>query len=108
MKKIIKLESTTERAFVNFVQLLGYSAIKIQKRGWPDRLVTLENGYAFYIEFKRAGKKAESLQEYTHNKIRNKGFHVYVCDNITHAKRVLAHEEIVCIKFVKKSWEYNN
>lgn len=105
MKKVIRLESSIERSFVAHAQLLGYSAIKIQKRSWPDRLVTLENGYSFYIEFKRAGKKAEALQEYTHNKIRGKGFHVYVIDNIAQAKRVLVYEEMVVRRFVQKSLE---
>ena len=97
MANTLKLESSTENAFVKWVTGEGYNAIKLNKVGWPDRLVVLENGYCFYIEFKRCVKtsglrQGEKYQNYIHKKLRLRGFHVYLLDSIKEAKKVLNYE----------------
>ncbi len=94
MKRILKLESSTERSFSEVVENSGYKDVKIRLKGWPDRLILLNNGYSFYIEFKREGKRPSKLQLYTHKQLRALGFHVYVCDNLVHAKCILMYEEM--------------
>jgi len=85
-------ESSIERRFCDFVKDAGFVAIKIMRKGWPDRLIQLSNGYGFYIEFKRKGKGAEKLQLHTHDKLRKKGNHVYVCDTLQQAKELFEYE----------------
>ncbi len=94
MKQIIKLESSTESAYVEWVELFGYECLKIKKVGYPDRLTTLSNGYGFYIEFKRQGEKPDKIQLHIHIKLRKKGYHVYVCDSLQAAKSALIYEEL--------------
>ena len=99
MDSILKLESSTEMTFIKWVNKQGYDAIKVVKRGWPDRLIVLNFGYAFYIEFKREGKadrfgkrKGEKFQKHTHKDLRKRGTHVYLVDNIYQAKEIFSYE----------------
>ena len=96
---LIKLESSTEIVFVKWVSMQNCDAIKVNKRSWPDRLVVLNWGYSFYIEFKREGKadkfgkrKGEKFQKHTHNELRKRGVHVYLVDDIHQAKEVFRYE----------------
>ena len=97
MADILKLESSTENSFVKWVTNQKYEAIKINKRGWPDRLVVLNSGYSFYIEFKRCEKtfglrQGEKYQNYIHKVLRARGFHVYLIDDIKEAKKIFNYE----------------
>lgn len=105
MPEILKLETSAESSYVKWVDKQGYIAIKINKRGWPDRITILDYGYSFYIEFKRENKKdkfgkrvGEKLQKYRHNELRKKGVHVYLVDNIYDAKDIFKYE----LEFSKK------
>ena len=97
MPELLKLETSTETSYVNFVSKEGCDAIKINKRGWPDRLTVLNNGYSFYIEFKRCVKtsglrQGEKYQNYIHKTLRARGFHVYLIDDIKEAKKIFKYE----------------
>ena len=99
MAEILKLETSTEMTFVKWVTKQGFDAIKVNKRSWPDRLIVLNWGYSFYIEFKRDGKadkfgkrKGEKFQQYTHNELRKRGIHVYLVDDIYQAKDIFKYE----------------
>ena len=93
MAEFKKLESATENPAVKYCELLGYNAIKINKRSWPDRLIMLDNGYGFYVEFKREGKGPRKFQRHTHTQLRNKGAHVYAqVDSLEWFKKIIAHE----------------
>ena len=97
MAELLKLESSTENSYVKWVDDQGCDAIKINKRGWPDRLTVLNNGYSFYIEFKRCVKtsglrQGEKYQNYIHKTLRARGFHVYLIDDIKEAKKVFKYE----------------
>lgn len=87
-----KKETVLENRFVRYVCKLGYDCIKMHRRGMPDRLISLTNGYHFYIEFKRKGEEPTKLQIYTHDCLRNSGHHVYVCDVFEDAKAILEYE----------------
>lgn len=97
MAEILKLESSTEGHFVKWVSKQGHEAIKINKRGWPDRVIVLSNGYSFYIEFKRCVKtsglrQGEKYQCYIHKLLRAKGAHVYLVDDVKEAKKIFEYE----------------
>jgi len=97
----LKLESVTENAYVDYVEEQGFNAIKINKRSWPDRYTALLNGYGFYIEFKRNNKRfgkrvGEKFQAYTHDKLRKRGFHVYLVDSLEQAKTIFEYELAWC------------
>ena len=96
---LLKLESSDEMTFVKWVDKQDCDAIKVNKRSWPDRLIVLNWGYSFYIEFKREGKaekfgkrKGEKFQKHTHNKLRKRGIHVYLVDDIYQAKEIFKYE----------------
>jgi len=99
MASLLKLETSTESSYVKWVSKQGYEAIKVNKRGWPDRLTVLDYGYSFYIEFKREGKvdkfgkrKGEKMQKFRHDELRKRGIHVYLVDDIFAAKEILNYE----------------
>ena len=100
-------ESKTETNFCNYVQSLGYlRPIKLHTRGWNDRVIFLEKGYCFFIEFKankhRFGKRTgEKLQKYRHEQLDLHGFNTYVCDDLQTAFEILDFE-IKVSKGIKK------
>jgi len=61
-------------------------------RNWPDRMILLGHGYIFYIEFKVPDENPRKAQWYRIRKLRERGYHVYVCDNLIEAKRILKYE----------------
>lgn len=106
MDNTTPLESKTENKYVSFVDKLGYDALKINKVGWPDRLTVLNNGYSFYIEFKRNTKtfgkrQGEKYQNYIHKKLRAKGTHVYLVDTFLEAKEIFEYELIISTQISK-------
>jgi hypothetical protein len=87
-------EDVIERHLLKWVKFLGGITFKMRfMRGWPDRLVLLPNGRWFFVELKRpVGGKFEPLQERTHDKLRKRGFVVYVWKNkeeVDHAMSAL-------------------
>ena len=97
--ELLKLETSDETTYVNWVTKQGFDCLKVHKRSWPDRLTVLNWGYSFYIEFKREGKadkfgkrKGEKFQKYTHGELRKRGIHVYLVDDIYQAKAIFKHE----------------
>lgn len=75
-------ESQIEARWCDWAADNDIIAIKMYNRGWPDRLVLLENGRSFFIEFKRdSSEKPRKLQLYVHALLRKKGFNVYVCSS---------------------------
>lgn len=55
----------------------------------PDRVFYPGHGLAFFIEFKRKGRVATPKQEREHARLRNRGFDVYVVDNVEDGMRVI-------------------
>ena len=58
-------------------------------RGWPDRIVPLENGEVLWVELKRPGGKLSALQAKVHNDLDKLGHKVYVIDSKEGINRVL-------------------
>jgi hypothetical protein len=58
-------------------------------RGWPDRIVPLENGEVLWVELKRPGGKLSALQAKVHNDLDKLGHKVYVIDSKEGIDRVL-------------------
>lgn len=89
-----RLESSEEKDFHRWCVSLGYLCKKMKTatdRGWPDRMVMVSDKIIF-IEFKREGKKPTRYQEYIHNNIRMKGFHVYIAFSNKHAQEIVLNE----------------
>lgn len=92
MKKKLPLESSIERKYVSWCAEQGLLQTKLQKNGWPDRQIFLGIGYSFFIEFKRPGEKPSALQLWVHQLLKEKGYNVYVCDNVEEAIRLTKAE----------------
>ena len=58
-------------------------------RGWPDRIVALENGEVLWIELKRPGGKLSALQAKVHTELDKLGHKVYVVYSKEDIDRVL-------------------
>jgi len=86
-------ESSVEQELVAAADAAGGIAVKLNlrgRRGWPDRLVLLPGGVAFFVELKRPGEQAQPLQRHVHNRIRRLGFVVIVVDSVADARRIVA------------------
>lgn len=90
-----KVEKVAEDQFVEEAFRRGYLALKMEIpgwRNWPDRQVLLGHGYVFFIEFKREGEEPRAGQVFRHQKLREKGYTVYVCDTLADALESLEIE----------------
>jgi Holliday junction resolvase len=99
-------ETAAERKFVKHVEEDGNVAIKLNlhgRRGWPDRLVVIENGRCFFLEFKRKGvkigkRKGEKLQLYIHKELMEKGHAIYSVDDCEEAIKIYEKEKALAAK----------
>lgn len=85
-----RLETSHEKGYMRWLdQFVYWEAIKIYRRGWPDRLVIGPGPVMFWIEFKRdVSEDLRKLQKHTRNFLITLGFIVYVCRSTTEAKEV--------------------
>lgn len=58
-------------------------------RGWPDRIVALENGEVLWVELKRPGGKLSPLQVKVHEDLGKLGHKVHVVYSKEDIDRVL-------------------
>lgn len=68
----------------------GWEVVKIiicSKPGWPD-MQAYKKKRAIFIEAKAPKKKAEPLQGYRHECLRNQGFEVYVTPTWDEYKKI--------------------
>ena len=61
-------------------------------RGWPDRIIMGKGGNVFFIEFKAPGEPMRPLQEYRKGMLEDKGFRVYLCDDVNVGKSIVDAE----------------
>lgn len=90
-----KVEKVAEDQFVEEAFRRGILAVKMEIpgwRNWPDRQVLLGHGYVYFIEFKRENEVPRSGQLYRHQKLREKGYTVYVCYTLADALESLETE----------------
>jgi len=88
------LEESIENSFCDYVEKrTGIRPLKIHKRGWPDRLVSVGDSRYIWIEFKR-NKNIEprKLQKYIHNYLRVRREKVYVCGDKNEAIQIFEKE----------------
>lgn len=85
-----RLETSHEKSYMRWLDRFVYwKAIKINRRGWPDRLVIGPGPTTFFIEFKRdIDEDLRKLQRYIGNLLIRMGFNVYVCRSAKEAKEV--------------------
>ena len=77
-------ESDIEHYLCQQVALRNGIAFKFtspQRCNVPDRICLLPDGHIIFVELKAPGKKANDGQLREHNRIRNLGFAVNVCDS---------------------------
>jgi hypothetical protein len=82
------LETSHETGFVKWLDTYAqWEAIKIYRRGWPDRLVIGPGPVVFFIEFKRdVNEDLRKLQKHVREFLITIGFNVYVCRSAKEAK----------------------
>jgi len=94
--KSVVREKDIEQSFVSYVENRGDICLKIGNnacKGYPDRLVLMDGGKLFFIEFKKPGEKPTKYQEHIHVKLRDLGFSVYWSDNLIESKAIYNMEK---------------
>ena len=84
-------ESLIEKAVSDYGRSKGWIVWKFRSpanKAVPDRIF-LRSEVTFFIEFKATGKKPTKLQLWTHEKLRDQGFKVYVVDDIDQGKQII-------------------
>ena len=79
-------EAKVETRLRNRVKSLGGVAVKFAApgyRSWPDRLVLMPGGEAYFVELKAPGKKPTPQQLLRHQMLLGLGFPVTVLDSTT-------------------------
>lgn len=88
----VLLERDLERYFTQQCKKYGLMSLKLHvrfARGWPDRIVALENGEVLWVELKRPGGKVSALQAKVHADLAKIGHHVHVLNSKEGIDRVL-------------------
>ena len=88
----VLLERDLERYFSAQCNKHGIMTLKLHvrfARGWPDRIVALENGEVLWVELKRPGGKVSALQAKVHNDLAKIGHSVCIVDSKEGIDRVL-------------------
>ena len=79
------LEKDVEAHLVEGVKRLGGVAYKFTspgRRNVPDRICVLPGGRIVFVELKAPGKKPTAGQAREHQRLRDLGQEVVVCDNV--------------------------
>lgn len=91
-KKSQITEADIEGDYVKYAKNKGCKALKLiflNKKGFPDRTTLCPGGRAFFIEFKRKGKKQSPAQKIVQKLLVELGFEYYVCDEKGQAEKIL-------------------
>lgn len=78
-------EKYLERKLVERIKAHGGLCLKfasVTEAGYPDRLCLMPHGRALWVELKTTGRKPTKLQEIRHQELRERGFAVYVVDDM--------------------------
>lgn len=84
-KRYEKSEKWLERQLVMKIAARGGVTLKYSnanRTGYPDRLVLMPGGRAYFVELKSAGKKPTRLQRLRHEELRAMGCEVAVVDSV--------------------------
>ena len=80
----VLLERDLEAYFSKQCKKAGLLTLKLNvrfARGWPDRIVALENGEVLWVELKRPGGKLSPLQLKVHEQLNKLGHFVQVINS---------------------------
>lgn len=86
------MESAIENPVVVRAERAGYFVRKVSwvgRKSAPDRLFSRADRGSVFIEFKDEGEVPTRLQAREHERMREAGMEVHVCDNIIDALRIL-------------------
>lgn len=86
-------EASREQSVRRWCKEVGIDCVKfgnVYDTGWPDRIYLFDYGLAVFIEWKAPGKKPNKAQERKILRLRSRGFHVAVFDNVQEAKQWLS------------------
>ena len=89
------LEKKIEQEVCKYAKERGLDHYKFtspNRVGVPDRMFVGHHGHAFFIEFKQFGKTPTACQQREIDKLQNRGFPVYVVDNVEQGKLVIEWE----------------
>lgn len=78
-------EKYLERKLVERIKAAGGLCLKfasVTEAGYPDRLCLMPHGRTLWVELKTTGRKPTKLQEIRHQELRERGFAVYVVDDM--------------------------
>lgn len=78
-------EKYLERKLVERIKAHGGLCLKfasVTEAGYPDRLCLMPHGRTLWVELKTTGRKPTKLQEIRHQELRERGFAVYVVDDM--------------------------
>ena len=87
-------EKVLERRLFCEVKRIGGHALKyssLSETGYPDRLVLMPQGKAFWVELKSEGKKPRKLQVIRSKELQKLGFEVWVIDNTQQLNKFIKH-----------------
>jgi hypothetical protein len=87
-------EAEIEERVCRYAKAKGFSTYKFTspgRRSVPDRLF-LAPGKFFAVEFKAEGKKPTAGQAREHNRLRELGVPVYVCDSVPSGLEIVDRE----------------
>jgi hypothetical protein len=87
------LERDIEAHLVEGVKCLGGVAYKFTspgRRNVPDRICVLPRGVVFFVELKASGKKPTAGQLREHQRLRDLGQPVFVCDSLEQVDTLLS------------------
>lgn len=86
-------ESVIETNNCNYAKgRYGALALKFtspQRKNVPDRIFLFPMNIHFFIEYKATGKKASEGQKREHKRLRDRGHHVYVVDDIDQGRKII-------------------
>lgn len=86
------LESSVQRKIIEALEKAGWITHKViasSKPGWPD-VEAFKNRRSVFIECKRPGKEADTLQRYRLKKLQEHGFEVIEnADSLEHVRHLL-------------------
>lgn len=88
------LEKVIEKKVKDYAKSKGYYVRKFNSEGMrsvPDAIFITPNGWVFFIEFKRLGKKPTTAQLLEHKAIENNEIQVFIVDNIAYGKELIDH-----------------
>lgn len=84
-KTNIYSEKYLERKLVERIKAAGGLCLKfasVTEAGYPDRVCLMPGGHTFWVELKTTGRKPTRLQEERHRELRERGYIVYVVDDM--------------------------